>query len=260
MKAYFNYWMQAKTVTGEALAKIAALANIREIHRQQFYSEMHFVWARAQYEFILYSNARRIVKQKSPLLKAAQALREAKNAVANLNPEERGQFLRGLQYVTKCIQSETAENYMGVLDEALDEAEGGMDLISILEEGLSYAVGRGPLQRVRKAGRGRNFSTIENWPLDHLVRDLLYQADLFGDGLKYNKNDGGRSLLDALDLLFPLLPDGFVPEGDWPLDAINNAYLRHRAKRKNILAKKALNQRLNELVAKKRARSSLYTG
>ena len=90
MKTYFNYCMQAKTVTGEALVKIAALANIREIHRQEFYSEMHFVWARAQYEFILYSNARRIVTEKSPLLKAAQALRESiSGASRNRKPQLR---------------------------------------------------------------------------------------------------------------------------------------------------------------------------
>jgi hypothetical protein len=254
---YFKHLHGAEDII-EALAKIATLANISDSNRHRFNAEMKQIWATAQLEFKLYSNGRRAVAQKSPLLKLAQALREAKNAAAKLRPEELEQFGHGIEYVLSF--SDEAEFYSGLIVNDACSEEVGRDLISILEEALSCAVGREPLRKVRKEGRGRNFGTIENWPLDHLVRDLLYQAELLGEGLEYNKNDGGRSLLDALDLLFPLLPDGFVPGGDWPLDAINNTYRRHRAKRKDILAKKAILQRLEQVVAKKRSSSSFQTG
>jgi hypothetical protein len=256
MKPLCAYSIEAQKITNEVLADMAVLANVGDDQRQRYFYVVRHSVGMAWQEFILYSSGRRLAAKKSPLLIAAQRMREVKNAITNLSREEHEQLQYGFEYAFSITDTDD-------LDYVL--LDGPQDLIDAIEVAFASAIGRAPQHKKRKKrGPGRNPSTKENWPLHNLVLDLLCDAEFCGKGFKFYKNHD-NSLLKALNLLRPFLPEEFA-EADWSPGQISSTYQEYRARRRKlILEKKRLLSQIDQLSVSKpglfrRSRRELGSG
>jgi hypothetical protein len=117
------------------------------------------------------------------LSKAVDVLRSAKQALADLDKKDR----EGLWW-------------------PIVEIERGIDRF------LELMIGETEQVRPRTYARGRRSGTIKNPTFRIFLRGLVKCAVASGGRLTLEKNIRKGTLIDAIDMLAPYLPDGFVPE------------------------------------------------
>jgi hypothetical protein len=120
------------------------------------------------------------------LSRAIEALRAAKRALADLDENDR----EGLSW-------------------PISEIEGGIDRL------FEWVVG-GPKLTQPQSGpkptrRRRPVGSITNWPFQIFVRDLLLAASGCGGRLTLNHTNETGTLIDAIEILRPCLPERLVP-------------------------------------------------
>ena len=87
---------------------------------------------------------------------------------------------------------------------------------------------RYPHQSPQQRKRGRKSGGVKNWIFQNFVFDLLISTATANGKLTLEKNGAFGTLIDALDMLAPHLPDGFVPQ---PLPASTFQRLKTRCER-----------------------------
>jgi hypothetical protein len=129
---------------------------------------------------------RRIVeieaRSDEPLSRAIDALRAARQATADLNKEQRE-----------------------ALWWPIAEIEQGIDRF------LEWVTGKAKRTHGRTQRRGRPLGTVKRSTFETFIRDLLQASRYAGRELTFEKNIGKGTLIDAINLLEPYLPTGFIP-------------------------------------------------
>jgi hypothetical protein len=69
-----------------------------------------------------------------------------------------------------------------------------------------------PSQPWEPTGVGRRSGAVKDWIFQNFVWDLLLSTSTAGGRLKLEKNIRKGSLIEAIKMLAPNLPDGFVPD------------------------------------------------
>jgi hypothetical protein len=123
------------------------------------------------------------LRTKKPALSRVVAkLRSAKRALVDLDKHDR-EALRG----------------------PISEVESGIDLL------FQRVLGETERVKPQAHRRGRPAGTITNRMFKSFVGDLLWAAEACGGRLTFEKNIKKGTLIDAINILTPCLPDGFVP-------------------------------------------------
>jgi hypothetical protein len=117
------------------------------------------------------------------LLRVARTLRAARQALANIDKPNR----------------KALEGLVGHLE---DEIDGFSELVF---------GGIDPTQP-QVHHRGRRSGSVKNRPFRSFVRDLFRVAEAAGGRFTFEKNTGRGTLIEAIRILGPCLPDGFVPK------------------------------------------------
>jgi len=165
----------------DVLRQLAELARVPEEKRVEFCRQVSSLIS-DMWRYDTHRQALLVAKQNKSLSRAIGALRAAKQALADLDEELR----------------ETAR-------ELIIETELGMTqfLACMGEES-------GPAHR-RADGRGRRPGRV-NWMFAAFVVKLRRAARAAGGGLGLQKNIPKGALLEAIKIVAPHLPDGFVPK------------------------------------------------
>jgi hypothetical protein len=152
------------------------------------------------------------LRSTSPALsRAIDALRSAKRLLADLDQRDR-------EALWWCIL----------------EVEGGIDRLEMVLGGTKLTQsqrGPKPTQPGRMHRPGKPAGTITNWPFQIFVRDLLRAAECCGGRLTFDKHNGKGTLTEAIDILTPCLPAGFVPKA-LPLTTIQRIKSRATKQRR----------------------------
>jgi hypothetical protein len=177
--------------------RLAELAHVPEENREEFWlavvRAVLDAWehdASRKFRVLLYQN--------EVLARAIDALRAARRALADLDedckkvrPSERGQL---------------AEYYFWWrLPELTADIERGMDRFFVL-------TGETEPPRPRAHQRGRRPGTAKNPSFRVFLRKLRNAAKASGGTLGLQKNMEKGALLEAIEIVAPHLPDGFVPK------------------------------------------------
>jgi len=117
------------------------------------------------------------------LSRAARALRSARQALADLDKRDRE-----------------------ALWWPISEVESGIDRF------FDFVVGGSEPIRPQPHRRGRRSGTVKNRPFQIFVRGLFLAAETAGGRYTLEKNIGTGSVLEAIEILTPYLPDGFLPK------------------------------------------------
>jgi hypothetical protein len=73
----------------------------------------------------------------------------------------------------------------------------------------------------------------KNWMFEGLVATLFIKSEQFGRRLSFSHNNGTGKIFEALDLLRPFLPPGFIPAA--PLNSIRRG-LKEAERRNKLFA------------------------
>jgi hypothetical protein len=141
----------------------------------------------------------RPVKPGAALVRAAEAARTLYEAVGSLNKEDR-EWVRRLQ-----AEHSVTDTNVWLPDTAL-----------LLVHLFSFAVGKAPPQdrdtAARPELRGRRRGTVKNVIFRDFVFDLLSTAGASGGDFTFDKNYETGTLLKAIEILSPQLPEGVIPK------------------------------------------------
>jgi hypothetical protein len=178
------------------VARVADLADVPPEKRASFYGllcgTVHAVQSRA-----------RRTKPGPELIEAADAARTLHEALGSLNKDDR----------------EWIERLLAELPEWSDAAISLRNLpqtVWLLATLFSTAIGNsppsGPGKAARHGQRGRRRGTVKNVIYQKFVFELLVSVGVNGGDLSFDKNYRTGTLLDAMKILAPHLPDGVVPD------------------------------------------------
>jgi hypothetical protein len=126
--------------------------------------------------------ALRLRSTNAALSRAMTALRSAKRALVDLDKNDRE-----------------------ALWWPISEVERGIDRF------FEWVLGEAERVRPKAHGRGRRAGTVKNRMFQIFVWDLLQAAEACGGKLGLEKNIGKGALIEAINILTPCLPKGFVP-------------------------------------------------
>jgi hypothetical protein len=174
--------------------QLAELARVPEEKRERFllalFSAVIDVW-----EHDSSRNMVAALKENEALSRATGVLRVARQALADLDDEYKKLRPRGL----------AEASVLGRLQEVTSEIEQGMvSFFTLMAEEIAP-----PRPRVHR--RGRRPGTLENPRLRHFLRELRRAANAHGGRLGLQKNLEKGTLLEAIEIVAPHLPAGFVP-------------------------------------------------
>lgn len=95
----------------------------------------------------------------------------------------------------------------------ISQVEGGIDRLEMML-GITKLTNpqRGAEPTHPRLGPGKPAGTITDWPFQIFVRDLLRAANSCGGKLTLDQNRGTGTLLDAIDVFRPCLPERLVPK------------------------------------------------
>jgi hypothetical protein len=209
----------------EAAAAITKLAQTPEPDRQEFcriLGECTSQWER--------SHSRRAAREAFPsLVKASRAMRSACKALVQLGDKERALIelaLKDLSLDRSFWADDVPDVFIPAKLTSFDDCEAKA---FALWDALQWSIGSGqdcldPLPK--KAGRPRGGVYLD---LEWVVENLMWAADNRGGKLTlYRHNDSG-TLLDALEIIRPFAPPGFIPKV-LPLASIERARNNYRKK------------------------------
>jgi hypothetical protein len=138
-----------------------------------------------------------------PIKEVERALRAAYAAVRALSEQQRGLFEQAADIRLSC-------------NEALEYAsfpEGStLIILEALVEASSTMTGRSPTFAPRD-GRGRPAGTVGDWQFRTVLGALWQATNECGGNLTFSckGNEGYGTMVEALEILSPLLPTGFIP-------------------------------------------------
>jgi hypothetical protein len=139
------------------------------------------------------------LKQNEVLSRAMVALRAARQALADLEEE--------CKKVGPSGRGGLADSFVwGMLQELTAEIQQGMDRFFICVREDTEP----PRRRAHRSGRPRG--TVKNRRFRVFLRELSRAAKVFGGRLGLQKNIPKGALLEAIEIVAPHLPDGFVPK------------------------------------------------
>ena len=166
----------------DVLRQLAELARVPEEKRVEFCRQVSNLIS-DMWRYDADRRALLVAKQNKSLSRAIGALRDARHALANLDEELR---------------------------------EAARELIVGIELGMTRFLAcmreeSGPARR-RAHWRGRRPGTVKNWVFAAFVVKLRRAVRAAGGRLGLQKNINKGALLEAIKILAPHLPDGFVPK------------------------------------------------
>jgi hypothetical protein len=173
-----------KIQNNNVLEKLTELARIPERSRRRFKDVVHGIIFDA-WESTETRKAESELSSDNPALaRALESLRSAKQALADLDEPLRGKLWW-----------------------PISEVETGIDRF------FEWTIGDAdhPMQP-RKHRRGRRPGTVEKRDYQDFLRDLMLAAELAGGNLSFEKNIPTGTLLLAIKVVTPALPDGFISQ------------------------------------------------
>jgi hypothetical protein len=170
----------------DVLRQLAELARVPEEKRVEFCRQVSNLMS-DMWTYDIDRRALVVAKQKKSLSRAIDALQAAKQALADLDEESREALKELIVQIELWIT---------------------IFLACMREES-------GPARR-RAHRRGRRPGTVRNWLFAAFVVKLRIAVRAAGGRLGLQKNINKGALLEAIEILGPDLPDGFVPK---PLSA-----------------------------------------
>jgi hypothetical protein len=188
--------MSKSLVPDEVLLQLAELARVPAEEREEFYN---FVREGVQtaWELDELANSGRAWNKSGALVRAAKAALNLYEELANLKQKER-------DWVQKIL-----DQGQGFLGKKVPELRSSAYRLATL---LNLAIGKpfsavvsGPHQAGRKSG------AVKNPNFQNFVFQLLIYTRTSGGNLSHEKNIGRGTLLEAVKLLAPYLPEGFEP-------------------------------------------------
>jgi hypothetical protein len=162
----------------------------------------------------VWSRARR-AKPGPALVRAAEATRTLHEALGSLNKEDR-------DWVEGLLAQHPATDTDGWLPET----------VSLLANLFSSAVGNSPPPDhpgggARPDQKGRRRGTVKNVIFQDFVSDLLTNAGATGGDFTFDKNYEMGTVLEAIRILTPHLPEGVCPK-KLPMGTIQRIVTRYR--------------------------------
>jgi hypothetical protein len=181
-------------VPDEVLLQLAGLARIPAEEREEFYD---FVREGVQtaWELNELANSGRAWNKSGALVRAAKAALNLYEELANLKQKER-------DWVQKIL-----DQSQGLLGEEVLKLRGTAYQLATL---LNLAIGKPPSVVVPGPHQaGRKSSAVKNPNFQNFVFQLLIYTRTSEGNLSLEKNIGRGTLLSAVELLAPYLPEGF---------------------------------------------------
>jgi hypothetical protein len=180
----------------EVLLQLAGLARIPAENYKLFF-ELAREGVQLAWETDELANSGRAWTKSASLVRAAKASLNLYEELGNLKQKERAWLQKIL------VQSQ------GFLGTELSEVRSAAYRLAAL---LNVAIGKPPSAVVSSPHQaGRKSSAVKNPNFQNFVFQLLIYASTCGGNLSLEKNIGKGTLLTALELLAPHLPDGFEP-------------------------------------------------
>jgi hypothetical protein len=146
------------------------------------------------------------------VIEAEKTVRAAYAAVRALSPLQQTVFDEALRAICECneIVGEAGGTYD---DDEFPPREVGIRLLAAMVEAFARITGKSPTFELRR-GRGRRKGAIGGWQFQHFVEELWRTVNEHGGKLTFSckDNKGSGSMVDALETLRPLLPQGFIPK------------------------------------------------
>lgn len=153
--------------------------------------------------------ASKLLSNNAALSRAMEALRTAKRALADLDERDR-----------KALSWPIAE-VEGGIDRFFEWVMGEVEVV----QPLARRPGK------RRPGRRRGTGAVRNWFFQVFVRDLLRAAKAWDGKLTLDQHESAGTLIKAIDLLKPSLPEGLVPNA-LPLKTMQRIKTRVAAERR----------------------------
>jgi hypothetical protein len=187
---------RTSSVPDEVLLQLASLARVPADEREGFYDSVRD-GVQTAWELDELANSGHAWKKSGTLVRAAKAALNLYEELANLKQKES-------DWVQKIL-----DQSQGLLGEKVSESRSAAHQLATL---LNLAVGEPPSVVVSRPHQaGRKSSAVKNPNLQNFVFQLLIYARTSGGNLSHEKNIGRGTLLPAVKLLVPYLPEGFEP-------------------------------------------------
>jgi hypothetical protein len=187
---------------GDVLPRLADLARVPERARNRFFDYVINILFDALENYFWNREAASRLDGNAALTRAMGALRSARQALAELDAQHRE-----------------------ALWWPIAEVESGIDMFCEM-------VGSTETARPRPRRQGRPTGAVKDSVFQVLCESLLQAAETAGGKLTLQKNAKRGTLIDALDMLAPHLPDGLVPAA-LPLSTLERIAARARAELTN---------------------------
>lgn len=185
----------------EAIAEIARVAKIPTINSQRFRSSVFVMMMGAEQTAGFLAAAREL--NDDSLRKAEAAIRSAYDAVRALKAPQRSLFEKAF-LVAGCCRELLNED---VLPETL-----GLGVLEALVAAFASLSNKSPSFEPRGGSR-RPRGTIGRWQFRELVGYLWQTVNKYEGELSFSckENRGSGTMVDALEILRPVLPPGLIP-------------------------------------------------
>lgn len=194
------------------LEQIAELANVPIGERGLFFN-----WVRDTVEDAV-KRPRRAAKPGQALLKAADAARALNEAVCSLTKEDR-EWVRRVSTSHPWLSEEpwlrVAKGAHDLAELEIDELNRSVHLLEVLfKTSISKSPTFGPGMAVLSEKKGRKRGPGAHLHLQNFVRSFLICVSKAGGTLTLDKNKNTKkgTLVEALEMLRPYLPEGLIPK------------------------------------------------
>jgi hypothetical protein len=188
-----------------ATAELARIAKIPPYARKRFDADVFFLLIGAS-QTASFREVARKWNDDRPVREAEKAVRAAHDTVRALGEPQRAVFEEAFRAVCECNEI--------VADGTFDEAptEVGARILAGMVEAFARITGKSP-DFEPGGGRGRPKGTVGNWQFQHLVELLWRAVNEYGGELTFGckENVGSGTMMDALEILRPLLPPSLMP-------------------------------------------------
>jgi hypothetical protein len=165
------------------MQQLADLAHVPKIEQEYFSRFIVRILSDAWQNDGLCDAALEMQSTNAALFRAARALRSARQALADLDKRDRE-----------------------ALWWPISEVESGIDRF------FDFVVGGSEPTRPQPHRRGRRSGTVKNRAFQIFVRGLFLAAETADGRYTLEKNIGTGTVIEAIEILNPYLPDGFVPK------------------------------------------------
>jgi hypothetical protein len=195
----------ALTVPNEVLRQLADVARVPAEQHEFFFDSVltHVLKTAWELDGLVKNGlATLAIKRREKLIQAALTLYDT---LGNLNNRECA-FIEGiLGGEAKCLFDRISSGGVDGLKETAYQLARLFSLVT------GKPPPRYPSQLPETPGRGRKSGTVKDWIFQKFVWDLLIPTTEAGGRLTLEKNTPAGGLIEAIEILTPYLPGGFVP-------------------------------------------------